>query len=174
MLAAVKGFDWPRFIVTRFSGDDGLDLFEARLTVLRREPSFPRPRHQKINSNTDVSFTVSLNRGGDLEVASPLPDDRIGVVFPDRAGLFGSNNIQTGNPIVPIKVHVDSETCLISSKTCRSTTRAVQRAAAYRRATSSLPAMLASEILLVNHYGEVMDGTIFTPFLSLWPVGYTK
>lgn len=65
-------------------------LFEARLTVLRKEPSFSRPRKQNINSKSSVSFGVSLGRAGGLEVADLLANDSIGTLFPKKTSFSGT------------------------------------------------------------------------------------
>jgi hypothetical protein len=68
VLAAVKAFNRPQLIVTRFSDSEWLELFEARLTVLRKEPSFARPRKQNMHSKLhSVHVTFPMNRGAGFD-----------------------------------------------------------------------------------------------------------
>ena len=164
MLSAVKTFNWPPSIITRFSGDDGLELFEARLTVLRKEPSFPRPRNLANNSTTAVCFDVSLSRAGDLEVIGLLPNDPLGVLFPDKTSFFGTPNVQTSCGVHPILVYIEREGRLISRTTQHRTTESKISPSTHNLALGNSFVASESEILLVNHYGEIMDGTLFTPY----------
>lgn len=116
MLATVKAFNWPRSIVTRFSGDEGLELFEARLTVLRKEPSFPRPRKQNINSKSSVSFSVSLGRARNLEVAGLLTNDSIGTLFRKKTSFLGTAVFKRLMASHLIEVHVADEGSHISNR----------------------------------------------------------
>jgi hypothetical protein len=65
----------------------GWSFFEARLTVLRKEPSFSQPKKQNINSKPSVSFGVSLAEPGDLEVAGLLTNASIGILFPKKTSF---------------------------------------------------------------------------------------
>ena len=76
-------FNWSPSIVTRFSGGNGLELFEAGVTVLRKDPSFPRPQTQRPNTVTAVSFNVSLSRAGVLEVPALNTSVEGNILFPD-------------------------------------------------------------------------------------------
>ena len=163
ILSAVKTFSCAPSIVTRFSGDNGLELFEARMTVLRKEPSFPQPQTQGSNSVTAVAFNVSLSRAGVLEVATLTTSVGVSILFPDKMSFFGTTNVRSSHGFQPIQVYMDTEPCLISNKTQHRTTQSMHLAAAHCRARSTLHVAPESEVLLVNQYGEIMDGTSFTP-----------
>jgi hypothetical protein len=128
VLAAVKAFNWLQSIVTRFSGDEGLELFEARLTVLRKEPSFPRPRKQNTNLKSSASFSVSLGRAGDLEVTGLLTNDTIPCFL--RPSFLNSCSQMTYG-VHLIEVYVADEASLISNYARYRTMQSVHCITAY-------------------------------------------
>ena len=148
VMNVAKHFDWPTQLIERYSGDRGLQVWFAKLLL---------HVHEDRNRDGPLQILVSLAKDGNLNISSS-PAFMPGLLFPQELLVTkaGPTLNAFGNwyERVPIQVVVGDQAPL-SSRSLRSSSA---------RSSDFENASTFGERLIVNQYGEIIEGQFTTPY----------